>query len=73
MNKNVLVACNGILLLAGCSTAINVDAKTGTAQPGADRIEANKALARVWFDKVINQRNLDAIAKRVPLASHSCR
>jgi len=31
------------------------------APPGAEAEEANKALARRWFDEVINERNLDAL------------
>jgi len=27
----------------------------------SDRIEENKAIARIWFDEVINHRNLDAM------------
>ena len=36
-------------------------AKEDTMKSEEDRLEDNKALARRWFDEVINQRNLDAI------------
>jgi len=62
MNQGVLIACCGFLLLSGCST-VTITSVERTAQPEADRIEANKALARVWFDEVINQRNPSAIAE----------
>ena len=43
--------CLGLacLLLAACAT------------PGRHETDANKALARIWFDEVITGRNLDAI------------
>lgn len=60
MNKSILVASCVILFLAGCSTVTDAGAKP-TAASEPDKIEANKALARIWFDEVINQRNLDAM------------
>lgn len=62
MNKSILAASCVILCLAGCSTATETGAKR-TVSFESYRIDANKALARVWFDEVINRRNLDAIAK----------
>jgi len=51
-----------ILLLSGCCTVEDTNIRC-TTQSEVDRIEANKALARVWFDEVINNRNLNAIAE----------
>ncbi len=50
-----------VLLLAGCSTDKDVDSE-GTVLHDNDQTEATKALARRWFEEVINQRNLDAIS-----------
>lgn len=62
MNRSIFLANCVILLLSGCSTVTHTGAGR-TARSEADRIEANKALARVWFDEVINHRNLNAIAE----------
>lgn len=47
----------GILADTNAFTA----AKEDTMKSEEDRLEVNKALARRWFDEVINQRNLEAI------------
>jgi len=60
MNKSIFLACCVIVCLAGCSTVTETSAKR-TARSEPDRIEANKALARTWFEEVINRRNLDAL------------
>lgn len=62
MNKSTFMVNCVILLLSGCSTVADSDARY-TAQSEADRIEANKALARVWFYEVINHHNLNAISE----------
>jgi len=62
MNKNIFVVNCVVLLLAGCCTITDMGAEC-TSLSEADKIEANKALARVWFDEVINQRNLNAIGE----------
>lgn len=60
MTKSILAACCTILFLAGCSTVSEAGA-THKARSESGRIEANKALARRWFDEVINQRNLEVM------------
>jgi predicted ester cyclase len=62
INKSIFTVNCVILLLSGCRTVVDTDAGR-TALPEVDRSEANKALARVWFDEVINNRNLNAIAE----------
>jgi len=60
MNKSILLVNFVTLLLGGGCTVTDTDAECTTSSE-ADRIEANKALGRVWFDEVINHRNLNAI------------
>lgn len=61
MIKHLTLACCMILLAGGCSSG--EDANTGrSARLETDQTEAAKAIARRWFDEVINQRDLDAIA-----------
>lgn len=61
MNRTFIVSCCVILLVVGCSTVPDTNAKRATQSEPAI-IAANKQLARRWFDDVINRRNLDAIA-----------
>jgi predicted ester cyclase len=43
-----------------CSAVTNHSAQR-TIPPAPDEIDGNKALARIWFQDVINHRNLDAV------------
>lgn len=61
MIKHPILTCCVILLAAGCNSGGDVDTER-TAQLETDRTEAAKVIARRWFDEVINQRDLDAIA-----------
>lgn len=54
----ILLGASCLALLVGCRTLPNHGARCEL-----NRIEINKALARRWFDEVINRRNLDAIAE----------
>lgn len=60
MIKHMTLACCMILLAAGCSPGEGVDTER-TAQLETDQTETAKAIARRWFDEVINERDLDAI------------
>ena len=61
MLKHLTLACCTILLAAGCSSGEDAGARR-EVELQADQSEAAKAIARRWFDEVINQRNVDAIA-----------
>jgi predicted ester cyclase len=60
MTKYIILISVLILVIAGCNVNQN---KTGEQKTvvDAEQIKENKALARRWFDEVINQRNVDAI------------
>ena len=60
MNKGILVAFCASLFLAACTTVPDSSVKRA-ARSESETVEAHKALARVWFDEVINRRNLDAM------------
>lgn len=61
MIKHLTLACCIVLSVASCNSGTNAKSES-TASLETDRIEAAKAIARRWFDEVINQRDLDAIA-----------
>ena len=61
MRKSAPLAFILVVLLAGCSTASDTSTDQSSAAE-TERLEANKALARRWFDEVINKRNVDAIS-----------
>lgn len=61
MNEHIIIASCLIFSLAGCSTDNNAHTER-TTQLEKARIEVSKAIARRWFDEVINKRNLDAVA-----------
>lgn len=61
MNTRLAMSIWAVLLLAGC-TAGSVSQNECTAEPETEQAAAAKAIARRWFEDVINQRNLDAIA-----------
>lgn len=50
---------SAVIAMAVTSTDAGADEGRPTT---ADRIEENKAIARRWFDEIINARDLDAIA-----------
>ena len=62
MLKHLTVACCTILLAAGCNSGEDANARR-TVELQTDQSEAAKAIARRWFDEVINQRNVDVIAE----------
>lgn len=61
MIRLLSLACCAMLILAGCDAAGDADAGR-TAVRETDQADAAKALGRRWFEEVINQRDLDAIA-----------
>ncbi|MCA9726432.1 MAG: ester cyclase [Candidatus Eisenbacteria bacterium] len=61
MIKYVAVACCLVAAAAGWSLRAS-GSDERPLEAGLDDTEAAKALARRWFEEVINQRNLDAIA-----------
>lgn len=60
MTRTLIALHCAILFLAGCTGGTDTDA-VPAARSEADRLAANKALARRWSSEVINQRNLDSI------------
>ncbi|MCA9753437.1 MAG: ester cyclase [Gemmatimonadetes bacterium] len=61
MTKILILACC-LVPLASCGIPARAAAE-GSMQLEGGSMEAGKALARRWFDDVINQRNLDAISE----------
>lgn len=60
MHTHVILSFWVLFLLAGCDVGRDDDAER-TVKLETDQSEDNKAIARRWFDEVINQRHLDAI------------
>lgn len=61
MIKYLTLACCMIVLAAGCNSGEDGNTER-IPELERDHTEATKAIARRWFDEVINQRNLDVIA-----------
>ena len=60
MLKHLILACCTILLATGCNSGEDARARLDV-DIQADQREAAKAIARRWFEEVINQRNVDVI------------
>lgn len=61
MQYSILAVACVVLCLAACSTSSDTGAGR-SAPSSSEQMARNKAIARIWFDEVINQRNLDVIA-----------
>ncbi len=62
MLERLTLACCTVLLMAGGNSGEEARPRR-RIEPQADRSEVAKAIARRWFDEVINQRNVDVIAE----------
>jgi predicted SnoaL-like aldol condensation-catalyzing enzyme len=60
MTRYLVLGCWFFFLLASCQGNKNTGTKN-TAMINIDEVNAEKAIARRWFDEVINQRDPDAI------------
>jgi len=60
MKIRIFAACSAFLFLLACNTNPDHGSKS-LPQYEPETLNTNKAIARTWFEQVINQRNLDAL------------